>query len=126
MKSATHPTIEELRTWAFDSSSVEPVQDWDLVLSWVHYDDVYLEFASSKVCPKADYFLALLYLIVGDAVRTAFRSRSKEDLAALLDRAEHRFPAFVVRRWIQRSRYLIAHPDSFDYDGWCAGGLARE
>jgi len=29
-----------------------------------------MKLASAKDCPKKEYFLALLYLIVGDAVRT--------------------------------------------------------
>jgi hypothetical protein len=126
MKSATHPTVEELRAWAFDASSLEPMQDWDLVLSWVPYEDVYAEFASTKACPKADYFLALLYLIVGDAVRAEYRNRSKEDIEALLWKLEQRFPAYVIRQWIQRSRELLAQPERFRYEDWCAGGLARE
>src|SRR6266498_4073214 len=68
MRSRYNPTAEDLRTWAYDSSSEEPAQDWDLSLATIPYDDLFLEFASDVDCPKRDYFLSLLYLIVGDAV----------------------------------------------------------
>lgn len=126
MKSATHPTAEELRAWAFDADADEPVQDWDLILSWIAYEDVYAELASTKTCPKADYFLALLYFIVGDAVRAEYRNRSRPDIEALISKLEQRFPAYVIRQWGNRSRELLAHPETFRYKDWCAGGLARE
>lgn len=98
------------------------MQDWDLLLEHLPYEDLYLELAASKTCPKADYFLALLYLIVGDAVRTEYQNRSKEAVEDLLRKAERDFPAFVICTWIQRSRVLLAQPQTFDYDRWCAGG----
>lgn len=126
MKNASQPTVEELRAWAFDADASEPVQDWDLILSWLPYDVVYLELASSRECPKADFFLSLLYFIVGDAVRTEFRSRKKESIKELLSEAQVRFPARVIHQWCQRSRDLLAHPERFSYADWCAGRLARE
>ncbi len=120
MKSTSNPTAEELRAWAFDASEAEPAQDWDLILSWLPYDDVYLELASSRDCPKADYFLSLLYFIVGDAVRTEFGSRKKEAIQDLLSKAQTRFPAHVIHLWVQRSRDLLAHPERFCYEDWCA------
>ena len=126
MKSATTPTADELCAWAFDAKAEEPIQDWDLVLTWLAYEDMFLELASTKTCPKADYFLAVLYLIVGDAVRTEYRNRTKESVEDLLTKAESRFPAFVVRTWVLRSRDLLAHPERFSYEDWCAGRLARD
>jgi len=125
MKSATTPTAEELRTWAFDANTLEPIQDWDLVLSWLAYEDLFLELASTKSCPKSDYILSVLYLIVGDAVRTEYRNRRRESVEDLLAKAEGRFPAFVIRKWVKRSRELLAHPERFSYDDWCAGGFAH-
>lgn len=107
-------------------SKLEPVPDWDLILSWIPYEDVYAELAATKSCPKAVYFLALLYFIVGDAVRTEFRNRSKDDIEALLAKLESRCPKHVIRQWAQRSRELLAHPDRFRHADWCAGGLAQE
>lgn len=100
------------------------MQDWDLILTWLPYEKIYLEFAADDRCPSADYFLALLYLIIGDAVRTQFASRSKDDLMGLLKLAEREFPKRPIFRWVQRSRILVKNPEMFRYDDWCAGGLA--
>jgi hypothetical protein len=121
MRSPYNPTAEDLRLWAYDAESLEPEQDWDLVLSWTPYDDLFLEFASDPGCPKANYFLALLYLIVGDAVRSKYRTKAKEDVQALLQKAEKRFPKHCIDLWVSRSRELLAHPDTFRYTDWCGG-----
>lgn len=73
MKDPYNPVENEIRAWAKNPEAVEPVQDWDLMLCNVDRLDLYLELASTDNCPQADYFLAALYLIVGDAVRTEFR-----------------------------------------------------
>jgi hypothetical protein len=126
MRSRFNPTAEDIRLWAFDAESQEPAQDWDLTLATVAYDDLFMQLAGDDACPKRDYFLALLYLIVGDAVRTGYRTKAKEDVEALLKKAEVRFPKRPVYLWTQRSRELLQHPERFKYDEWCAGGLARE
>jgi hypothetical protein len=126
MRSPYNPTAEDLRLWAYEADSLEPEQDWDLILSWTPYDDLFLEFASDPNCPKTDYFLALLYLIVGDAVRTRYRTKAKQDIEALLQKAEKRFPKHRIYLWVRRSRDLLVLPDTFRYDHWCGGGLARQ
>jgi hypothetical protein len=90
------------------------------------YGSLYMKFASSSDCPKREYFLALLYLIVGDAVRTRYQIRSREDVERLLAQAEQSFSSHWLRLWVKRSRELIASPESFQYDDWCAGALARD
>jgi hypothetical protein len=34
MRNPTSPTLDEVREWAFDTDAPEPIQDWDLVLTW--------------------------------------------------------------------------------------------
>lgn len=120
-----NPTPDEIRGWAFTVDAVEPVQDWDLMLATSPYESLYLELASDYACPNQGYFLALLYLIVGDAVRTAFRNTSEGHLRGLLERSRsYKHPA--VKAWRHRARELLKRPESFDYALWCAGGHARE
>jgi hypothetical protein len=126
MRSPYNPSAEDLRLWAYDAESFEPKQDWDLVLSWTPYDDLFMEFASDLKCPKTDYFLALLYFIVGDAVRKNCQTETKHDIEALLQKAEKHFPNHRIYLWVRRSRDLLAHPDTFRYGDWCAGILARK
>jgi len=126
MRSQYNPTAEDVTRWAYDASAAAPLQDWDLILSHTPYEPLFLKFASADDCPKREYFLSVLYLIVGDAVRTHFRTRSREDVERLLSLAEQEFPAYWVHLWVERSRELLAKPDSFRYDDWCAGKLAGE
>jgi hypothetical protein len=67
--------------------------------------------------------LNVLYILTGDAVRTGYGVYPRERLARLLVRAEETGDG-VVQRWVERSRALMAAPDTFDYDLWCGGGYA--
>lgn len=64
----------------------------------------YLEFARQTDCPKPEALLSVLYLIVGDAVRTGYQSRSLEQVEELLAKAQAH-P--LLDLWIQRSRNLM-------------------
>jgi hypothetical protein len=126
MRAPYDPRAEDLSEWAYDPSAKEPVQDWDLTLAHIPYESLYMKFASSSDCPKQEYFLSLLYLIVGDAVRTQYQTRSREDIERLLSEADRNFPSYWIHLWLKRSRGLIAEPGKFRYDDWCFGNLARD
>ncbi len=121
----SHPTAGELRVWAYESGVFAPVEDWDLIISWLPYERLFLAFAADDRCPNAGFFLSLLYLIVGDAVRSGFTYKSKDDVMGLLNLADREFPKGVIFLWVQRSRNLLEHPETLRYEDWCAGGLAR-
>lgn len=126
MRSPSNPIAGDIERWAFDATAVEPVQDWDLILSHCPYEPLYMKLAAASDCPQREFFLALLYLIVGDAVRTNYRTRSLPDIERLLAFAEQEFKSYWLYLWVQRSRNLLATPQTFRYDDWCAGGLARD
>ncbi len=125
MRSPYNPLSDDIAKWAYDPPALEPVQDWDLILRDVPYESRYMKLASSEDCPKREYFLSLLYLIVGDTVRTGYRTRSREDLERLLALAETEFPSYWLRLWVQRAKELMANPETFRYDDWCGGILAQ-
>jgi hypothetical protein len=120
-----HPTPDEIREWAYDVDALEPCQDWDLVLSWVQHEPVFLELASDDSCPSRRYFLSLIYLMVGDAVRTSFRNRPRPLIEAFIARGDQ-YDHPDIKRWQVRSRELLKRPELFNYERWCAGGLARD
>jgi hypothetical protein len=70
-------------------------------------------------------FLWCLYLAVGDAVRTNFATAPLERVEAALEQAANSAHDPAIERWIADSRNLLANPETFDYDAWCGGGLAR-
>lgn len=125
MKDTWNPTSDEIRDWASDSASLEPEQDWDLCLSHLPYDKLYVEFAADSGCPKQDYFLRLLYLIVGNAVRSSFAAESKGRIKSLLHLARSQ-SGQALFLFSQRSEELLAEPESFEYDDWCAGGIVAK
>jgi hypothetical protein len=119
-----NPSPDEIRAWAYSPGAIEPCQDWDLALSWCQHEKALLETASDDSCPNRRYMLGVLYLIVGDAVRTGFRSRPRPIIEGLIARArEYGHPD--VREWGRRSLELLATSTDFDYDLWCGGRLAR-
>jgi hypothetical protein len=66
--------------------------------------------------------LHVLYLIVGDAVRTGYRSTERPIVEGLIERGDsYRHPD--IQSWQERSCDLMAHPDKFDYTSWCASGF---
>ena len=123
MTDPSHSVAEEIRHWAFDAKAPEPTQDFDLMLLNVGHPEMYLELAADPECPKANYFLGILYLTVGDAVSTGYQTASREVVADLIAKgAAH--PAFQLNTWAKRSRELMENPHLFDYEAWCGGGLA--
>ena len=114
----------DLRAWAY-SEELEPQEDFDLMITGCGHERLFLEWAADEACPKAEYFLGCLYLFVGDAVRTGYKTSSRAEVEGLLGLAEGG-ACESLHEWVDRSRRLIADPESFDYDLWCAGGYARE
>ena len=124
MSNPWNPTPQEIRSWAYDADAADPCQDWDLALSWLQDESVYLNLATDEACPKRRFFLSLLYLIVGDAVRTGFRTHRKQIVLGLIERGnEFSHPDIVA--WQRRSRELIANPEKFEYGAWCGGQFAN-
>ena len=123
MREPINPTREEIREWAFLHEPMEPEQDSGLHLAHLREFDLYVELAANDDCPSWGYFLRLLYFVVGDAIRTEYRTTSENDIHKILSLTEkhpkHRFHLFR-----QRAVALIANPQTFSYDEWCAGMLA--
>lgn len=113
----------KLREWAY-TDTPPPSQDYDLMLISLGVNDLLLELAADDTCPKQQDFLSCLYLLVGDAVMTKGAGTSFEDIETLLELAEKETNPHI-KVWLQRSRHLLTHPDTFDYDLWCGGLVAQ-
>jgi hypothetical protein len=118
-----NPTTEEIRAWAETPASMYPMQDWDLILcSITENDGLYLELAGSDL-PMADTFLRCLYIIFGDAVRTAWKTRSREQIERLVGYGfQSADPS--VRKWAAAARGALDRPDLFKAEDWIFGGAA--
>ena len=122
MRDTISPMRDEIRDWAFTADALEPEQDWDLHLSHLPHFDLFVELAADDDCPKWAYFLRLLYFIVGDGVRTQFRTEDRQTILKLLSDT-NRFPRHRFHIFRTRSEQLLSSPDTFDYDDWCGGLL---
>lgn len=119
------PTVDEIRAWALDPSSVAPEgRQWDLTLATDELADTWLELAADTTCPKRSFALHVLYIYSGDAVRTKFRVHTRKRVDRLLDKAQETGDRYVGL-WAANTKALIRQPDLFDYDEWCNGGLVR-
>ena len=76
----------------------------------------------APMCLKRSFFLQVIYLMVGDAIRCEFRHVARPLVEALIELGDDvNHPRF----WQERSRRLLDHPREFAYEQWCAGGLGR-
>jgi hypothetical protein len=123
---AYNPTAPEIRAWASLPDAYFPVQDWDIIVaSEPTHDGLVLALAQDRLSPNRRVFLHILYLIAGDAVRTNWNTRSRDQLENVLRQAS-RSTDEEVRLWAERTSALCANPASFDYEKWCGGGYLRD
>ena len=71
MRNPWEPTDDEIAAWAYRPDAVEPVQDWDLSVASIDRAPLLIRLAADPACPTRDYFLRVLYLLVGDRVRAS-------------------------------------------------------
>jgi hypothetical protein len=120
MQDPANPTADDIRQWAADSTLC-PLQDWDLMITGIGFEDLFLELVEDRQCPKADFFLHCLYLWVYQTVCGQGRNT---ELDRLLRRGEvSGEPA--LRQWARRSRALIADPRRADRHLWWGFGQKR-
>ena len=66
----------------------------------------------------------MLYLMVGDPVRSNYRSVSKEAVLEFIQQGRYTSDQ-DVQLWRERALELLKNPETFNYHDWCGGGLAR-
>jgi hypothetical protein len=118
-----NPSSTEIRAWAYTVDAAEPCQDWDLSLAWSGHERDYLALAGDDACPNSDFFLHVLYLMVGDAARSGYRVSSEAHVRGLVELAAG-YESHRIQLWQKRSLRLLSHPEEFQYCAWCGGELA--
>lgn len=124
----TDPTPEDLRLWAYTPEAEYPdemPQDWDLCVISFERAPVILELASDESCPNRRFFLGCLYTMAGDCVRTDAGRRDIPRLRAVLSSVPNN-PDPLIGLWLRRTQNLLEHPETYNYDSWSWGGLARD
>jgi hypothetical protein len=125
MQDEWNPTTDELRAWAYGQDpDFEPDPDFDLSVARLEHAELLMEGAADPACGQRDFFVRVLYLLVGDAVRSEGEEHDLGVLSQLVDDAAESADE-RLQLWAERARELLEHPERFDYDDWCDGGLAR-
>lgn len=120
-----NPSADELRRWAYAEKAIAPCQDFELAVEHSGHEHVVFECAADDNCPAQTFMLGVLYLIVGDAVRSQMPAGAAPLIEAFIQRGDdYRSP--LIRLWQTRSRDLLRDPSTFDYHQWCEGGLASD
>lgn len=117
MKDPWNPTEAEIFAWAFDANASSPDHDWDLVVADLRYKHLILFLATNEKCPKRDFFLSCLYLIVESAVQSNWQNFKQAEIKQLLIDA-HQYDDAEISQWIERAKPLIADPSQFDPQAW--------
>lgn len=121
VENPVEPTEAEVRAWAYDADSLEPMQDWDLIIWGAVDPGLLVELAADPDCPKRSYFLRCLYGRTGDEVRTGRLDAGTWDVVDRFIASDDS----ALSRWAARSMTLRSQPELFEYEDWCGGELAR-
>jgi hypothetical protein len=119
------PTENELREWAKNPEAEYPEevsQDWDLIITGFETAPTLLKLANED-SPNRKFFLACLYLLAGDCVRSGFNQLSVEKLKDILSSISETAKQ-DIHLWAKRTLMLFEKPETFKYDDWCYGNLA--
>ena len=115
------PTPDEIQRWAAGPDSLAPLQDWDLMITGVGNEELFLELVEDEQCPKADFMLHCLYLWVYQTVHTTGWT---EDVERLIQRGEASSEP-ALKLWARRSRNLVANPKRAEQQIWWQFGQRR-
>ncbi|HEV3083175.1 MAG TPA: hypothetical protein VGY66_25545 [Gemmataceae bacterium] len=118
MQYSSNPTADDIRQWAFEPDTLSASEDWDLMITGIGFEDLFLELVENPECPKSDFFLHCLYLWVYQNVRG---DGPTAEVERLLQRGQASYEP-ALRRWARRSRALIADPRRADRHLWWGFG----
>lgn len=69
MRDPFNPTPEEIRTWAYDPNSIDPMQDWELIVMLSTSIDDLIRYSADSGCPQKIFFAYCLRLRAEHATR---------------------------------------------------------
>ena len=118
----TSPTVKEIRRWAY-SEDDWPHQEWDLFLSWTREVDLFIELATDHKCQKQDFFLHMLYYIVGTTYGEPNNTDKIERIISYSQKAAA-IKHGAIQTWRGNIDNLIRNRVRYNYDNWKGGIFA--
>jgi len=115
------PTPDEVHHWAYMARAFAPSQDFELII--IHnpaLDPLVFGCAADTACPKQRFFLGCLYVLVGDAVRSQWKTFPRHRIERLIQQGLHsNHPD--VECWATRAQALLNDPTGYTYAEWGLG-----
>lgn len=118
----TNPTVEEVRLWAY-SEDKWPHDEWDLFLSWTREVDLFIELAIDHKCPKQNFFLHMLYYIVGITYSETNKTDKIDRIQAYAEKASGIKHGAIIN-WQADIDALLSNKVKYNYDNWRGGVFA--
>ena len=116
----TNPTVEEVKAWAYSDENW-PHEEWDLFLCWTREVGLFIELATDHKCPKKNFFLHMLYYIIGTTYSEPNKTGKLERIKSYAEKG-----AFVkhgdIKAWRSHIVELLSGSSKYSYDNW-RGGL---
>ena len=119
----TNPTVEEVRAWAY-SGDDWPHEEWDLFLSWTREVDLFIQLATDHKCPKQDFFLHMLYYIVGSTYGEPNKSDKLERIECYSEKGSD-IKHGAIKAWRGNVHDLLKNRVKYNYDNWRGGVFAE-
>jgi hypothetical protein len=120
LRNPSSPAADDLRSWAYDASAPEPMQDWELVLSW-QVDRGFLahcvQYAADPDCPKALFFLDVLYKWVDTVARDPAFEINRAMYDDWLDGVRG-IASARVKDWRHQARLVFQNVAPFNRERW--------
>src|ERR1700733_4930738 len=108
MQERWNPTSAEIRQWAADPKSLCPVEDWDLAITGIGLEELFLELVENEHGHKADFFLQCLFLWVFDAVRVQRITNELEEMLRRGDASKE----LALRIWAETVTHCYYQPST--------------
>lgn len=123
-QNAYDPTDEELRLWVLRGDNEQPVQDFDLMVAEPKRLELLIELVTEPTCRQKRFLLRCLYLLVGGSARSKLMPSERDFILEAAKRCEASGsdPLILLA---ERARALLDALETFDYQDWCDGRLAR-
>ncbi|MFF0825406.1 hypothetical protein ACFYU8_08790 [Brevibacillus sp. NPDC003359] len=124
MKEPLNASLNEIQEWAYDKASLIPTQDWDLAITDLESAPLLLKLSIDPkvLVEKRLFFLACLYLLVGETIFTGGTEHNSEGVRLFVEDSSS-ISDQAIQKWVSRSRELFNNPDLFEYNRWCNGEL---
>jgi hypothetical protein len=122
----SNPTISEIEAWAWSYTDQNwPHSEWPLFLTWTREIELFIALAKNQKCPKKDFFLFLLYYIVGFTYSYPKKDKKevKREVKEIISNGRGIKQSDILK-WVKHSEELLGGKLEYTYEDWRGRKLA--